>query len=156
MEARRGHRLLVVASLMLGGCASYQLPPLTADHPAHPEAPAAFERPRSQTLAYTSSDIPSTRPVSPVAAAQHGERQSRQAEGGTSQMVVGEGEVIAVVPNSSQIVLEHGEIKGFMEAMTMGYRIDPPSLLAELKAGDKVRFTIDVERRAIVEIGKLK
>ena len=71
-------------------------------------------------------------------------------------MVVGEGEVIAVVPNSSQIVLEHGEIKDFMEAMTMGYRIDPPSLLAELKAGDKVRFTIDVERRAIVEIGKLK
>jgi Cu/Ag efflux protein CusF len=42
-----------------------------------------------------------------------------------------------------------------MEAMTMGYRIDPPSLLANVKPGDKVRFTIDVERRAIIELEKL-
>jgi Cu/Ag efflux protein CusF len=42
-----------------------------------------------------------------------------------------------------------------MEAMTMGYRVDPASLLAGLKAGDKVRFTIDVRRRAIVGIDKL-
>ena len=69
---------------------------------------------------------------------------------------VGEGEVVATVPNASQIVVEHGEIKGFMEAMTMGYRVDPPSLLTDLKEGDKVRFTIDVQRRAIVEIEKLR
>ena len=52
-------------------------------------------------------------------------------------------------------MVEHGEIKGFMEAMTMGYRVDPPSLLAGLKHGDKVRFTIDVPKKAIVEIEKL-
>ena len=38
----------------------------------------------------------------------------------------------------------------------MGYRVDPPSLLAGLKPGDQVRFTIDVERRAIVGIEKLR
>jgi Cu/Ag efflux protein CusF len=38
----------------------------------------------------------------------------------------------------------------------MGYRIDPPSLLAGLKQGDKIRFTIDVQKRAIVEIEPLK
>lgn len=71
-------------------------------------------------------------------------------------MVVGEGEVITTMPKAGQIVLEHAEIAGFMEAMTMGYRIDPPSLLAELAQGDKIRFTIDVQKRAIVEIEKVK
>lgn len=88
-------------------------------------------------------------------AAGHEERQPRQTEGGASRTAVGEGEVIAATPSSGQIVLEHGEINGFMEAMTMGYRIDPPSLLAKVKPGDRVRFTIDVERRAIIELEKL-
>jgi Cu(I)/Ag(I) efflux system protein CusF len=156
MESRRGPAVLIVAALLLAGCASYELEPLAGSHPAHPEAPAASERPPSQTLAYTQSDIPSVQPVSPVAAAQHGEHQARQAEGGAAQTAVGEGEVIATVPNASQIVVEHGEIKDFMEAMTMGYRIDPPSLLAGLKPGDKIRFTIDVQRRTITEIEKLR
>ncbi len=43
-----------------------------------------------------------------------------------------------------------------MEAMTMGYRIDPLSLLVGLKPGDKVRFTIDVQKRTITEIEKLR
>jgi Cu/Ag efflux protein CusF len=72
-----------------------------------------------------------------------------------SPTVVGEGEVVSTVPNASQIVVDHGEIKGFMEAMTMGYRVDPASLLAGLKPGDRVRFTIDVGRRAIIELEKL-
>jgi mono/diheme cytochrome c family protein len=70
--------------------------------------------------------------------------------------VTGEGKVIAVVPADQQLVVEHGEIKGFMEAMTMGYKVDPPSLLAKLKAGDNVRFTIDTQRKAIVKIEKMK
>lgn len=156
MDSRGGRVVLVVTSLLLAGCAVYQLEPLAASHPAHPEAAAAPEPPPSQTLAYTRSDIPSVQPVSPVAAAQHGEHQARQTEGGASQIVVGEGEVIATVPNANQIVVEHGEIKGFMEAMTMGYRIESPSLLAGLKPGDKVRFTIDVQKRTITAIEKLR
>ena len=101
-------------------------------------------------------DIPEVRPVSPVAAALHGEHGPRSTEAAGSQMVVGEGEVVALAPKANQIVVEHGEIKGFMEAMTMGYRIDPPSLLTGLEPGDKVRFTIDVQRRAIVAIEKLR
>lgn len=156
MQARGDRRaLLVIASLMLAGCAGYQPPPLSATHPAHPEAPAAHEAPASRTLAYTLSDVDSIRAVSPAAAPQHGEHQARPPEE-TSKTAVGEGEVVAAVPSSGQIVLEHGEIKGFMEAMTMGYRIDPPSLLAKVKSGDKVRFTIDVERRAIIEIEPLR
>ena len=80
---------------------------------------------------------------------------SSAAGAGPQKTVVGEGKVVATVPNSSQIVVEHGEIKGFMEAMTMGYRVDPPSLLDGLKFGDKVRFTIDVPKKAIVKIEKI-
>ena len=69
--------------------------------------------------------------------------------------MVGEGKVIAVVPSSSQIVLDHKEIKGFMDAMTMGYRIDPPSLMQGVQAGDNVRFTIDTQNKAIIKLEKL-
>jgi Cu/Ag efflux protein CusF len=71
------------------------------------------------------------------------------------QFVIGEGKVIAVVPANRQLVVEHGEMKGFMEAMTMGYKVDPPSLLDKLKAGDNIRFTIDTQQKAIVKIEKL-
>ena len=53
-------------------------------------------------------------------------------------------------------MVKHGAIKGFMEPMTMGYKVSPPSLLKPLKAGDTVRFTIDTEQKAIVNIEKLK
>src|SRR5262245_10554467 len=147
---------IALAALAVAGCASYQLEPLAATHPANPDALSAPARPPSQTLAYTASDIPEIRPVSPAAAAQHGDHGPRAAGGMPSQTVVGEGEVVSTVPKASQIVVEHAEIKGFMEAMTMGYRIDPPSLLAGLEPGDKIRFTIDVQRRAIIAIEKLE
>jgi Cu/Ag efflux protein CusF len=92
----------------------------------------------------------------PVAAATRGRPGASSSEGRGAHTVIGEGKVIAVVPASSEIVLTHGEIKGFMEAMTMGYPILPPSLLEGVQAGDTVRFTIDTEQKAIVKLEKLK
>ena len=143
--------ILVFAALSLTGCAAYELQPLSMNHPANPEATAAPVRTVSKTLAYTRADIPSPQPVV-AAVAPHGEGSQQTAQSG--QTVVGEGKVVATVPNASQIVVDHEEIKGFMEAMTMGYRVDPPSLLEGLKQGDKVRFTIDVPKKAIVKIEK--
>ena len=139
-------------SLLLPGCAAYELPLLSVNHPANPEAMMAPVRSVSKTLAYTRADIPSPLPVS-LAAAPQGQ-PAQQAAQGEPQTVVADGKVIATVPNASQIVVEHGEIKGFMDAMTMGYRVEPPSLLEGLKSGDKVRFTIDVPKKAIVKIEK--
>lgn len=140
--------------LALTGCAAYELQPLSMNHPANPEATAVPAPTVSKTLAYSRADMPSTQPVLSVAAPQ-GEEAKQTAQSGT-QTVVGEGKVVATVPSSSQIVVEHGEIKGFMDAMTMGYPVEPPSLLEGLKQGDKVRFTIDVPKKAIVKIEKMK
>ncbi|HEY7560042.1 MAG TPA: copper-binding protein [Candidatus Binatia bacterium] len=151
MESRT--HFATMLSLVLTGCAAYQLRPLGTNHPANPEAAGTPERSVSKTLAYTRADIPSPQPVAAVVAPAGHETQ--QAAQGDPKTVVAEGKVVATVLNASQIVVEHGEIRGFMEAMTMGYRVDPPSLLEGLKFGDKVRFTIDVPKKAIVKIEKL-
>jgi len=75
---------------------------------------------------------------------------------GVPKLVSGIGKVIALVPESQQIVIDHEEIKGFMDAMTMGYKVNAISLLKGLKPGDKVRFAIDTEKHAITKIEKLK
>ena len=72
------------------------------------------------------------------------------------KFVTGDGTVIALRPDKQQVVLEHGDIKGFMGAMTMGYKVTPDSLLKRVKPGDKVRFTIDTEARAITKIETVK
>jgi len=143
--------------LLLTGCAPYTLAPLTTDHPAHPDAMAAPQQPVSKTLAYMSSDLPSPRVAAKVAAAQQGDHEAHhETQSSTSQTVVAEGKVIATIPSANQIVVEHGPIKDFMDAMTMGYRVDPSTLLEGLKSGDKVRFTMDVDKKTIVKIEKLK
>jgi len=150
----RCYSLLLSLSL-IAGCAAYQMPPVTTSHPAHAEAMVASEPPPSQTLAYTRPDIPSLQRASASAGEQEG-RVGTAASATPQQTVEGEGKVIATLPSASQIVVEHGEIKGFMDAMTMGYRAEPSSLLEGLKSGDRIRFTIDVPNKAIVKIEKLK
>jgi protein SCO1/2 len=86
---------------------------------------------------------------------QHGGHGAHPSAPGSQQTVVGEGKVIAVVSSSSQVVVDHQAIPGFMDAMTMGYRIEPPSLLEGVQAGDNIRFTIDTQQKAIVKIEKM-
>lgn len=73
---------------------------------------------------------------------------------GSPKTVAGLGKVIAVVPDKGEVVIEHGEIKGFMDAMTMGYKVSPPSLVKAVSQGDQIQFTIDTERNVITRIVK--
>jgi Cu/Ag efflux protein CusF len=68
--------------------------------------------------------------------------------------VSGEGKVIALMPESGEIVLAHDDIKGFMDAMTMGYKVSSPALMKTVRPGDTVQFTIDTESRVITKIAK--
>ena len=73
---------------------------------------------------------------------------------GAPKTVSARGQVIALVPESGEIVLSHDEITGFMDAMTMGYKVSSPSMLKAVKPGDNVEFTIDTEKRVITKIVK--
>lgn len=140
--------------LALSACAAYELQPLGMNHPADPRAMIAPEGAPSRTLAYSRSDMPSVM----AAATQQENHESHHTlgEANGQKTAVGEGKVIATVPAANQLVVEHGEIKGFMEPMTMGYRIEPASLLEGLQSGDQIRFTIDVSKKTIVKIEKMK
>ena len=64
----------------------------------------------------------------------------------------GVGVVIATVPRVGRLIVNHEEIKGFMAAMEMSYPVAPPSLLDGLNPGDKIGFTIDPAKSAIIAI----
>jgi Cu/Ag efflux protein CusF len=152
---------VIFSLFLLTGCAAaYQLPPLTVQHPAHPEAMAAPAQPPSNTLAYGPADRPAPQPARSTVqremprGMQHGMHGAQPSASASSHTVVGEGKVIAVVPSSSQIVVDHQAIPGFMDAMTMGYRIEPLSLLEGVQTGDTIRFTIDTQNKAIIKIEK--
>jgi FtsP/CotA-like multicopper oxidase with cupredoxin domain/Cu/Ag efflux protein CusF len=67
-------------------------------------------------------------------------------------VVSGTGTIIATLPRMSRVVVNHGEIRGFMGAMEMSYPVQPPSLLDGLNPGDKIEFVIDPKRAAIIGI----
>ena len=55
-----------------------------------------------------------------------------------------DGEVRKVDMGSKKITLKHGEIKNLdMPPMTMVFQVKDPVMLAKVKAGDKVQFTVD-------------
>ena len=53
-------------------------------------------------------------------------------------------EVRKVDLDAQKITLKHGEIKNLgMPPMTMVFRVKDPAMLAAVKAGDKVKFSVD-------------
>ena len=68
--------------------------------------------------------------------------------------VKGVGNVVALMPQSREIVIDHEAIKDFMDAMTMGYKVSSPSILKGLQSGDQVEFTLDTSKRLITKIEK--
>jgi Cu(I)/Ag(I) efflux system periplasmic protein CusF len=54
----------------------------------------------------------------------------------------GTGVVRAGLGDLGMLVLTHGEIPGYMPAMTMGFRTASPKIVESVKVGDAVRFTL--------------
>ena len=54
------------------------------------------------------------------------------------------GQVLAVRPETSEILVKHDDIKGFMPAMTMPYRVKDTALLTGRAPGDLITATLHV------------
>jgi len=55
-----------------------------------------------------------------------------------------EGEVLRIKADRTEITIKHGDVKGFMPAMTMPFPIKNPTLLEGIAAGDLVKATLVV------------
>ena len=74
-----------------------------------------------------------------------------------NRLFEGVGVIVAVQPRESRLVITHEEIKGFMAPMVeMSFMVTPTALLQGLGPGDNVRFTIDGDKRVIVDVAPLR
>ena len=55
------------------------------------------------------------------------------------------GKVVSTDANASQVVVDAKDIPGFMEAMTMGYKVKDPSVLNSLTPGDEISADVVVQ-----------
>jgi len=85
-------------------------------------------------------------------------KEGMKMEMATAGIFEGRGKVIALVPEKSQIVVGHEEIKGFMKAMPMGmgYTVQSTDMLEGLNPGDPIKFKIDAAKKKIIAIERLK
>jgi Cu/Ag efflux protein CusF len=63
----------------------------------------------------------------------------------------GHGIVKAVAPKTGALTLSHDDIKGFMPAMEMMYRVRTPEVSNGLRPGDTIDFTIDAAKYIILD-----
>jgi protein SCO1/2 len=54
------------------------------------------------------------------------------------------GVILELKPDTSQLVIQHEAITGYMDAMTMPFNLQDPAPLSELKRGDRVTFQLHV------------
>ena len=64
------------------------------------------------------------------------------------------GTVILVKADQNMVIVDHQDIPGYMDAMTMGFTVIDPSLLERVAAGDMVRFTVETATDQILDIEK--
>src|SRR6476661_3146547 len=54
------------------------------------------------------------------------------------------GQILAIKPDKNEVVVKHDDIKNFMPAMTMPYKVREKALLTGRKEGDLIKATLVV------------
>jgi len=78
----------------------------------------------------------------PLAGCRPGQQSSTQSANGPFKTYHLRGKVVSASPKTGEVTLDHDAIPGFMEAMTMPYKLKDPSVMSELHPGDVI--TADV------------
>jgi Cu(I)/Ag(I) efflux system periplasmic protein CusF len=78
------------------------------------------------------------------AIAQHADHGHGEAAAASAASDTADGEIRKVDKASGKLTIKHGELKNLgMGSMTMVFRAKDAAMLDKVKAGDKVRFTVD-------------
>ena len=127
--------------------------PLNINHPANAQAMAAPRTSLSKTLAYSREDMPAVAVRGSTEAGHEGHHPAGEASG--QKTVVGEGRLSRRfrAPISRRRTRRDQRLHGGDDHGISGRAA---SLLEGLKPGDQVRFTIDVPKKTIIKIEKLK
>lgn len=67
-------------------------------------------------------------------------------EGMATETYTVRGKVVSLDPDHGRVTLNHEAIPGFMEAMTMPYKLADPSTMSELHPGDRIAARLQVEK----------
>jgi protein SCO1/2 len=71
------------------------------------------------------------------------QQQAQQPADGSKRYQLA-GRVVAVQPSSTEVVVDHGDIPGFMMAMTMPYPVKDPNQLKPLSPEDQIKADVVV------------
>lgn len=78
------------------------------------------------------------------AVANHGDHSEPARQAASALVDTADGEIKKVDKPSGKLTIKHGELKNLgMGAMTMVFRAKDAAMLDKVKAGDKVRFTVE-------------
>lgn len=78
------------------------------------------------------------------ATASHGDHNDHGQQAASAMADTADGEIKKVDKPSGKLTIKHGELKNLgMGAMTMVFRVKDAAMLDKVKAGDKVRFTVE-------------
>ena len=69
-------------------------------------------------------------------------REQQPASGKKPDSHVLLGRVEAVSESTGKLTVNHGNVEGWMGAMTMAYGVDKPEVLKKIKAGDQIKATV--------------
>ncbi len=87
------------------------------------------------------TEMAETAPPDAAAIDHNGETAREEAE---VQTFEGTGVVKNITPSKSHIIIEHEAIPGFMNAMTMPFRIEDQAVLEGVARGDSIDFVLTV------------
>jgi Cu/Ag efflux protein CusF len=80
-------------------------------------------------------------------------RQGTEAQSPMRETWSALGIVRVIAPEINRVFIDHGDIPGLMEAMTMAFEPEDPKILNGLSAGDQVRFTLRQKGERLILVG---